>query len=198
VAAGIDFSLGLSKDGKVWSWGNPQYGQLGHGSDEQYIGKGNKVIFEPQLPKLISKFEGKRITDIQCGSNHSLALDNTGAIYVWGCAGYGRLGLNETPPRDVMVPKEVAGFKNRNNYVKKIACGPTCCMVTDSRDSLYLWGKWKNSGDGGQGTPWLYPRHFDGLSGWKIDDIACGGVSLFVISEKSTISWGIILFRIHF
>ena len=103
---------------------------------------------------------------------------------------YGRLGLNETPPRDVMVPTEVPGFKNRNNYVKKIACGPTCCMVTDSRDSLFVWGKWKNSGDGGQGTPWLYPRHFDGLSGWKIDDIACGGVSLFVISEKSTISWG--------
>ena len=88
VAAGIDFSLGLSKDGKVWSWGNPQYGQLGHGSDQQYIGKGNKVIFEPQLPKLIAKFDGKRITDIQCGSNHSLALDDTGAIYVWGCAGY--------------------------------------------------------------------------------------------------------------
>ena len=87
VAAGIDFSLGLTKDGKVWSWGNPQYGQLGHGSDQQYIGKGNKVVFEPQLPKLIAKLDGKKIMDIQCGSNHSLVLDNTGSIYIWGCAG---------------------------------------------------------------------------------------------------------------
>ena len=147
-------------------------------------------MYEPQLPKRIAALANHKIVDIQCGFNHSLALDDEGAIFTWGCAGYGRLGLNETPPRDVMVPTQVPGFKNRNNFVKKMAVGPTCCMVTDSRDTLYLWGKWKNSGDGGQGTPWLYPKYFDGLSGWKIDAIACGGVSLFALSEKCTISWG--------
>jgi alpha-tubulin suppressor-like RCC1 family protein len=147
-------------------------------------------VYEPQLPKQIAALANHKIVDVQCGHNHSLALDDEGAIFTWGCAGYGRLGLNETPPRDVMIPKEVSGFKNRNNFVKKIAVGPTCGMVTDSRDTLYLWGKWKNSGDGGQGTPWLYPKYFDGLSGWKIDAIACGGVSLFALSEKCTISWG--------
>ena len=63
-------------------------------------------------------------------------------------------------------------------------------MCIDSRDAVYLWGKWKNSGDGGQGTPWLYPKHFAGLSGWKVTGISSGNNSLFALSEKSTISWG--------
>jgi alpha-tubulin suppressor-like RCC1 family protein len=63
------------------------------------LAKANRVTYEPQLPKLIARLKEKKIVDIQCGLNHSLALDDTGAMYVWGCAGYGRLGLNESPPR---------------------------------------------------------------------------------------------------
>ena len=33
--------------------------------------------------------------------------------------------------RDVMIPTEITGFKSRNNPVKTIACGPTCCAITD-------------------------------------------------------------------
>lgn len=84
VACGVDFSIAITDKGAVWSWGNPQYGQLGHGSDQQHIGKGNKIIFEPQVPKLISRLKEKNIVDVQCGYNHSLALDDTGSIYVWG------------------------------------------------------------------------------------------------------------------
>lgn len=49
VAAGVDFSLALSKDGQLWGWGSPQYGQLGNGSDEQHIAKANKIVYEPQV-----------------------------------------------------------------------------------------------------------------------------------------------------
>ena len=48
----------------------------------------------------------------------------------------------------------------------------------------------KNSGDGGQGTPWLYPKHFSGLSGWVIKDISAGGNQLFALGDESCISWG--------
>jgi alpha-tubulin suppressor-like RCC1 family protein len=45
VAAGIDFSMALSDDGKVYAWGSPQYGQLGTtGSDHEYIGSKKKVL----------------------------------------------------------------------------------------------------------------------------------------------------------
>ena len=44
VSCGGEFSLALSDDGKIYAWGNPQYGQLGDGSDHQYIGNNNRVL----------------------------------------------------------------------------------------------------------------------------------------------------------
>ena len=39
-------------------------------------------------------------------------------------------------------------------------------------------------GDGGQGTPWLYPKHFQGLSGWAVRTMAAGNNSLFALAGK--------------
>ena len=35
VAAGMDFTVWLC-NGRLWSAGNPQFGQLGHGTDHEY------------------------------------------------------------------------------------------------------------------------------------------------------------------
>jgi alpha-tubulin suppressor-like RCC1 family protein len=90
------------------------------------------MLYDPQSPKQVETLKGKKIVDIACGTNHCLALDDTGALYTWGCGGYGRLGLNETPPKDNLVPVEISGFKDRSNPVRKIACGNTCSMAIDS------------------------------------------------------------------
>ncbi len=153
--------------------------------------KANKIDYDPQPPKLIVALKDKNIVQIDCGTNHAIALDSAGAMYAWGAGGYGRLGLNDIPPKDVTVPQQILGFSDRGNPVKKVACGSTFSMCIDTRsDALYLWGKWKNSGDGGQGTPWLYPKLFSGLSGWVVADISAGNNVLFALSENSTISWG--------
>ncbi|KAI8929896.1 regulator of chromosome condensation 1/beta-lactamase-inhibitor protein II [Entophlyctis helioformis] len=191
VACGLDFTLALTAEkGTVFSWGNPQYGQLGDGSDHSYIAGTNKLVNQPQSPKPITKLDGKNIVSIACGTNHSLAVDDTGALYAWGAGGYGRLGTNDMPPKDLFVPTEVMGFKDRNNFVKQVACGPTCCMAIDGRDALHLWGKWKHTGDGGQGMPWNYPKYYNGLSGWNVADISAGGVTLFALADGKCISWG--------
>ncbi|KAL2917962.1 hypothetical protein HK105_202376 [Polyrhizophydium stewartii] len=190
AACGADYSLAITDAGAVFSWGSPQYGQTGDGSDHEYIASANKVVYDPQMPKPVSKLEGKKIVAVACGTNHSLAVDSEGGMYAWGCGGYGRLGLNDTPPKNVHVPTEILGFKERQNPIKKVACGPTCCMAIDSRNALHLWGKWKSTGDGGQGTPWLYPKYYQGLSGWNVRSISAGGVTLFALADDSCVSWG--------
>jgi alpha-tubulin suppressor-like RCC1 family protein len=48
---------------------------------------------------LIQSLQGKKITQIASGSQHSLALDADGYVYAWGHAGYSRLGLEDTTDR---------------------------------------------------------------------------------------------------
>lgn len=57
---------------------------------------------------------------------------------------------------------------------------------------LWLWGKWKTTGDGGGGTPWMYPRTLYDLNGWAFKTINGGGVTLFALpmTEPCTVAWG--------
>ncbi|RKO95197.1 RCC1/BLIP-II, partial [Caulochytrium protostelioides] len=82
-------------------------------------------------------------------------------------------------------------YRGDAGKIRAIAAGPTCSMATDAQGSLWLWGKWKNSGDGGSGTPWMQPRPYMGLSGWNISAIAMGLFTLFAIGDGGkAISWG--------
>jgi alpha-tubulin suppressor-like RCC1 family protein len=52
---------------------------------------------------LVKGLEGKKITQVACGQQHALALDEQGFVYVWGYNGYCRLGLGTT--QDMLLPK---------------------------------------------------------------------------------------------
>jgi alpha-tubulin suppressor-like RCC1 family protein len=93
TASGAEFSLAITTDGEVYSWGCPQYGQTGTGSDYGFIAGTNRMVYDPQSPKLVKGLEGKNIVQISCGTSHSLALDDEGRMFTWGFAAYGRLGL---------------------------------------------------------------------------------------------------------
>lgn len=48
VACGGDFSVILDSAGGVWTWGLPEYGQLGHNTDGQYLEKAGKVQYRSE------------------------------------------------------------------------------------------------------------------------------------------------------
>lgn len=134
----------------------------------------------------------KTIKQIACGANHTLALDTDGYVHAWGFGGYGRLGMNE--PQDQMVPKPIPHFLGTNVTTRatSIAAGSACSIFLDGQHSLWLCGKWKNTGDGSSGQPWMYPKTLYDLQGWKFREIKGGGVTLFAVSEndQTTICWG--------
>lgn len=71
-------------------------------------------------------------------------------IYVWGCNGYGRMGLGTGLQNDVLIPKTVPQFAgpNKSTMAQDIAAGPTSTLVIDRQRMFWLAGKWKNTGDG--------------------------------------------------
>ncbi|KAG0227185.1 hypothetical protein BGW42_003111 [Actinomortierella wolfii] len=193
VACGAEFTLVLNEKGQVWSFGSPEYGQLGNKTNGQYLQQSNRLVHIPQTnPVVVQGLQGKKIVKIACGANHSLALDEDGLVFSWGFGGYGRLGHSKQ--EDLWYAVSIDHFAGSAKITRAtdIACGSTFSMALDGQRQFWLWGKWKNTGDGGGGSPWMYPRNLYDLNGWTFKAIAGGGVTLFAIpaTEACTIAWG--------
>jgi alpha-tubulin suppressor-like RCC1 family protein len=90
VAAGWDagsqtaFSLGLDFQGRVWSWGNNDYGQLGLGYH------GGNVLSPHMLPPFPSP-----VIALAAGNRHALALTEDGRVFAWGDNRQGQVGSGD-------------------------------------------------------------------------------------------------------
>lgn len=110
-------------------------------------------------------------------------------------AGLGRLGTGVQV--DALSPTLVPQFSGTNPLTRcaKIAAGPANTLFIDNQGLLSLCGKWKLTGDGSSGQPWMTPKYVQDLMGYKWDLISAGGSTLFGYSrgEKDgdfTVAWG--------
>ena len=82
VACGDDHTLFSSLgDGYVYGMGSNTEGKLGLKLEMRSV----------NVPTLVGDLSG--VTKVQCGSQHSVALTESGEVYTWGQAFYGQLGL---------------------------------------------------------------------------------------------------------
>ncbi|XP_057974544.1 uncharacterized protein LOC131162257 [Malania oleifera] len=190
VACGADFTVWLSsvEGASILTAGLPQYGQLGHGTDNEYNTKDSsvKLAYEPQpRPRAIASLAGETIVKVACGTNHTVAVDSNGYVYTWGFGGYGRLGHREQ--KDEWVPRRVDVFQKHNVLPPEavISAGAVNSSCTAGGGQLYMWGKIKNAGD-----DWMYPKPLMDLSGWNIRCMDSGQMHHFVGADASCISWG--------
>ncbi|KAL7530787.1 hypothetical protein ACHAXR_004851 [Thalassiosira sp. AJA248-18] len=81
IACGGFHSAVVTQDGKMYTFGGGEHGQLGHGD------KVNKV-----KPTLVQALEAIFLQQITCGWSHSVALTSKGEVYTWGNGDHGKLG----------------------------------------------------------------------------------------------------------
>ncbi|MDE6107544.1 MAG: hypothetical protein K2F83_02575, partial [Oscillospiraceae bacterium] len=154
VAAGDNFSLALTKDGRVYAWGDNQQGQLGVVSS---LGTGNTQITEPSLvlaprdasdPNRDEDGYLNNIVAISAGVNHSLALTADGAVYAWGKASNGQLGQGGSITHGgyIAVPVPVKSGtsseegENRLSGVIAITAGADFSLALTAEGRVYSWG----------------------------------------------------------
>lgn len=58
--------------GTVWSWGDGDYGKLGHGGSDAF-----------KAPKIIDKLQSFGVVRVFCGSQFSVALTRDGQVLTW-------------------------------------------------------------------------------------------------------------------
>lgn len=190
VACGGEFTIWLTSNegASILTAGLPQYGQLGHGTDNEYNTKDSSVrlAYEAQpRPKAIASLAGETIVRVACGTNHTVAVDSNGYVYTWGFGGYGRLGHREQ--KDEWSPRRIDVFQRQNVLPPDavVSAGGVNSACTAAGGQLYMWGKIKNTGD-----DWMYPKPHMDLSGWHLRCMDSGNMHHFVGADSSCISWG--------
>ncbi|XP_022827451.1 probable E3 ubiquitin-protein ligase HERC2 [Spodoptera litura] len=85
VECGAQFSLALTRDGEVWTWGKGDYFRLGHGCDAHV-----------RRPTLVEALRGRRVIHVAVGALHCLAVTSEHQVWAWGDNDHGQQGNGTT------------------------------------------------------------------------------------------------------
>lgn len=87
--------------GSVFTWGDGDFGKLGHGNTLSNLQAAAHSCRRPgnvdsvSIPTFCRNLR-EAIVDVACGRDHTLALSSTGILFAWGSNKDGRLGVGHT------------------------------------------------------------------------------------------------------
>ena len=84
VSCGAAFTLALTLEGKVYSWGQGMHGCLGNG-----------VLGVQREPRRVNIEQSIFVVFISAGTHHAAALSSTNDLYTWGDGQYVRRFIDE-------------------------------------------------------------------------------------------------------
>ncbi|KAH3837497.1 hypothetical protein DPMN_110888 [Dreissena polymorpha] len=169
-------TLALSRNGEVFSWGDGDYGKLGHGNNSTQ-----------KFPKLIAGLSGIMVKQVSAGFRHSAAVTEDGDLYTWGEGDYGRLGHGDSASKNL--PTKVKDLPPLDH----VACGSSHTVAV-SKDGKTIWSF--GSGDAGKlghgDTCRQYkPKVVDSLTGLVIQKVTCGcHFTLALTNTGQVYVWG--------
>uniref|UniRef100_A0A6Q2XRL6 HECT-type E3 ubiquitin transferase n=1 Tax=Esox lucius TaxID=8010 RepID=A0A6Q2XRL6_ESOLU len=221
-------TLAVTGEGEVFSWGDGDYGKLGHGNSATQ--KYPKIIQGPLL--------GKVVVCVSAGYRHSAAVTNDGELYTWGEGDFGRLGHSDSHSRNVpTLVKDISGvgqaacgsshtiavaqdgrvvwsFGGGDNgklghgdtnrvyrpkviealhgfIIRKVCAGSQSSLALTSAGQVFAWGCGSCLGCGSSESTSLRPRFIEELSVTKIIDISCGDSHCLALSHENEVyAWG--------
>ena len=128
VSLGTFHSAAIDKDGRLWTWGNNDIGQLGDGSTE--------VRYKPV--KIMDD-----VRSVSSGSHNIAAIKTDGSLWLWGWNLFGQVGDGST--EDHFEPVKIM------DDVQSASLGSFYSAALKTDGSLWLWG-WNKFGQVGDGS----------------------------------------------
>ena len=154
---------GCIADGKLYTWGNNTWGQLGHSQ-----------LKHTKKPKIVPQLQDIMIIAVSCSKGEKYAstgcIDADHRVFMWGCGYKGKLGLDahwsHEDPADRLDPEVIPGFMSDSIELGGIHTSSV------SQGVLFTWGCGSDGRIGHpevQGHRYLYkepqPRPIQGISG---------------------------------
>ena len=166
ISAGQFFGLALCSDGKLASWGNNSYNQLGNNG----MPSGNVPVLVTQSGVLA----GKTIISAAAGWIHSVALCSDGTLVSWGFNGYGELGNNSMTDSSVPVLVMQSGVLSGKTAASASA-GTHYSLALCSDGTVATWGvQLGNTSTISSSVPVTVPQN-GVLAGKTVVSVAAGG-----------------------
>eukprot|EP00192_Tetraselmis_astigmatica_P009703 CAMPEP_0117664012 /NCGR_PEP_ID=MMETSP0804-20121206/8955_1 /TAXON_ID=1074897 /ORGANISM="Tetraselmis astigmatica, Strain CCMP880" /LENGTH=853 /DNA_ID=CAMNT_0005471141 /DNA_START=124 /DNA_END=2685 /DNA_ORIENTATION=- len=181
VGAGMGFAVAVTQDGRMYSWGANDFGQLGLGDTR-----------DRSSPELIAGALTKQeVQQVACGAEHAIIITSSGLLFTWGSNSNGQLGLGSSTPRQ-LVPTVVQGAITGIKF-SAVDSGHNHVLAASKSGEVYCWGA-NSYGQLGLGdfedrnTPHALLHKFTRS---KITRVAAGARHSLAVTENGELfSWG--------
>ncbi|CCD73459.1 HECT domain-containing protein [Caenorhabditis elegans] len=152
ISAGRSHTVSVTDDGRVFAWGSNEHGQLGMESKFTWQGTPRRVQ------------EINDIVQVASGSNHCIALDEGGRVFVWGEQADGRCIHRPEPV------EQLSGVP-----IVRVLAGARHCLALSASGAVFTWGQ-NNSGELGIDDlrPQTSVQHVHQMDGLGVVEAACG------------------------
>ena len=137
-------ALAIKTDGTLWSWGDNDYGDLGH----NYSHNNGRVSSPTQLP-------GTTWKQVSADASSSTAFKTDGTLWVWGSNGDGALGLNAVTT--LSSPTQVGTDTTWDSTTVTNAGDTYSRGIIKTDGTLWVWGR-NQEGDLGQNKSGTIPQ----------------------------------------
>ena len=171
----------ITHSGMVFSFGDNKSGELGVGNE----------IKNTNEPIVINSLIDYRVSDIECGGRHVIAIANVrkqmsskeviakggGMLFVWGDNRYGQCG--EGNENNIYIPKVI----NKDILIPKmIACGMNHSVIVNENKDILLYG------DNNYGQCWNGLNDYLKDKDEKVLMIKASAYSTFVLTDKGSVT----------
>jgi len=142
VALGANYSCVLTSSGKVYTFGNGDWGQLGLGNPKLFHEKADDKTPIVMVPMLVKSLEAKKVVSVACGYAYAMALTENHEVYFWGNNNHGQSGLGEAffgaSYRKIEEPVLVETLQGKK--IVQLGCGSFFVLALSEDGSIYSWG----------------------------------------------------------
>lgn len=131
VDAGMEHSLAVTAEGKVFSWGAGGHGRLGHGTSSL----SRWLAADQSTPRQVRALDSVRVTQVAAADTSSGCVDDDGCMHTWGNGRFWQLAQGKSIPESA-TPLQVPGARE----VSALSLGGLYGAAVGPGGELMMWG----------------------------------------------------------
>ncbi|XP_065203176.1 X-linked retinitis pigmentosa GTPase regulator-like [Planococcus citri] len=127
ISCGDQHTAVVCKNGRVFSFGSNEWGQLGLGHKDPV----NK-------PSCVKSLKPEKVKHVACGRVHTVFTTENGKVYSCGCNTDGQLGIGDSEMLDyVALPMFVTELEDE---IIQVSAGSQHSALLTAKGTVYVWG----------------------------------------------------------